>query len=118
MNSLSGQVQGLEIGMQAVLDFGPQEDDLVRTLNEQTAAIGQCLKVCMAALSGTTKTSGNTIKYARAFDNARQLVGTIGKVTPGGPTNRIDVMIAQDRAQQMGGSIEGKVALDFMSAPA
>ena len=70
----------------------------------------------MAALSGVTQSTGNVFKYVRAFNDAKQLVGNIGEVSAAGPTNTFDVLIAQDRAKQIAGSIEGRVALDFMNA--
>lgn len=117
MNRLSGQMQGMEIGMQAVIDTGAQNQDLMRAIAREAANVAQCLKVCMAALSGTTQNTGNTFKYVRAFDDARQLVGNIGNGPVGGPATTFDVLIAQDRARQMAGNIDGNVALDFMNAP-
>jgi hypothetical protein len=117
MNSLSGQIQGLEIGMQAVAEFGEQKEELMQALAEYNSALGQCLKACMAALSETTAKTGNTIKYARAFDDAKMLIGTIGNVAPGGPANLIEVAIAQDRAKVMAGSVDGDTALAFMNTP-
>ena len=52
----------------------------------------------------------------RVFYDARQLVSLIGNVT-GGPANTFDVMIAQDQARQIAGSIEGTIAFDLMNAP-
>ena len=71
----------------------------------------------MAALSSTAQSAGNTFKYTRTYYDARQLIGTIGEVTAGGSANTFDVLIAQDQSKQMAGSIDGKLALDFMNAP-
>ena len=74
------------------------------------------LESCTAALSSTAQSTGNTFKYARAFGDAQQLIGTIGDVRGRGSTNTFDVLIAQVRSKQMAGSIDGKLALDFMNA--
>ena len=70
MSGISGQIQGMEIGMQAVVEFGAEKDELKQALSEQNAALGQCLKVCMAALNGANQTTRNEIKYARAYEDA------------------------------------------------
>jgi hypothetical protein len=116
LTNISGQIQGIETGMKAVVDFGAQKDDLMRSLERQNAAVCHCLNACMSSLSSGTPTACGTVKYARAFDDSRQLIGTIGSVQPG-PVNTIDVIIAQDRARQMGGKIEGGIALSFMNEP-
>jgi hypothetical protein len=114
MNGISGQIQGMEIGMQAIVDFGAEKDELKQALNDQNAALGQCLKVCMAALSGVNQTTGNAVKYARAYDDARMLVGTIGNVSSEVAITTIGEMSAHQRARVMGGRVEGNIALEFM----
>jgi hypothetical protein len=122
MDRLSGQIQGMDISMQAVIAASAQhqqapQQELIQTMEQQNGAIVACLRFCMTALSSTTQSTGNTFNYVRAFDDARQLVGNIGNVTAGGPANTFDVLIAQDRAKQMAGSIEGGIALGIMNAP-
>jgi hypothetical protein len=48
----------MEIGMQAIAKFRAEKDELKQALSEQSAALGQCLKVCMAALNGANRTTG------------------------------------------------------------
>ncbi len=117
MNRLSGQMQGIEISQQAAIDAGASHTEFAHVMEQQNIALAACLKSCTAALSSTAQSTGNTFKYARAFDDARQLIGTIGDVGGGGSANTFDVLIAQDRSRQMAGSIDGKLALDFMNAP-
>jgi hypothetical protein len=114
MSGISGQTQGMEIGMQAVVEFGAEKHELKQALSEQNAALGQCLKVCMAALNGVNQTTGNAIKYAQAYDDARMLVGTIGNVSPKVVATTVGEMSAHQRARVMGGKVEGSVALEFM----
>jgi hypothetical protein len=113
MGGISGQIQGMEIGMQAIAEFGAEKDELKQALGEQNAALGQCLRVCMAVLSGVNQKTGNAVKYARAYDDAKQMVGTIGYVTPGGATTTIGEMTAHQRAQQVGGTVNTEFALAF-----
>ena len=117
MNRLSGQMQGIEISQQAAIEAGAPQTEFANIMKQQNIALAACLKSCTAALSSTAQSTGNTFKYVRAFDDARQLVGTIGDVGGGGPANTFDVLIAQDRSKQMAGSIDGRLALDFMNAP-
>ena len=117
MNRLSGQIQGIEISQQAAIEAGAPQREFANIMEQQSIALAACLKSCTVALSSTAQSTGNTFKYARTFDDARQLIGTIGDVRGGGPANTFGTLIAQDRSRQMAGSVEGKVALDFMNAP-
>lgn len=117
MNRLLGQMQGIEIGQQATIVAGAPRTEFAHVVEQQNIALAACLKSCTAALSSAAQSTENTFKYARAFDDARQLIGTIGDVRGGGPANTFDVLIAQDRSKQMAGSIDDKLALDFMNAP-
>ena len=85
-------------------------------MDQQTVALAGYLEFFMTAFLSTTQSTGNTFRYVRVFYDARQLVGLIGNVT-GGPANTFDVMIAQDQARQIAGSIEGTIAFDLMNAP-
>ena len=116
MNRLSGQMQGIEVSQQAAIEAGGPHREFTKVLEQQNIAFAAFLKSCTAALPSTSQSTGNTFKYARAFGDARQLIGTIGDVRGGWPTNTFDVLIAQDRSKQMAGSIDGKLALDFMNA--
>ena len=117
MNHLSGQMQGIEISQQAAIDAGAPQTEFAHVMEQQNVTLATCLKSCTAALSSTTQSTENTFKYARAFDDVRQLIGTIGDVRGGRPANMFDILIAQDRSKQMTGSIDGKLALDFMNVP-
>jgi hypothetical protein len=110
-------MQGIQIGMQAIADFGAGKDDLKRTLDEQNAALGQCLKACMAALSSANKTTRNEVKFARAYDEAKQLVGTVGYVQPGGATVTIGEATAHGQAWQAVGGFNEDFAMGFFTSP-
>ena len=117
MNRLLGQMQGIEISQQATIIAGAPKTEFAHVIEQQNIALSACLKSCTAALSSTAQSMEITFKYVRAFDDARQLIDTIGDVKWGGPANIFDVLIAQDKSRQMAGSIDGKLALDFMNAP-
>ena len=118
MCSITGQIQGLEISMHTIVESGPDKSEAVlKALEEHNIAFRQCLKVCTSALAETARGTGTTIKYAEALNEAKQLIGVIGKVDPGGETAIVEVMIAKDRAVQYGGSISSDVALAVLNAP-
>ncbi len=118
MCTISGQIQGLEISMNAVDESGRDKSEVIlKALEEHNTAFRQCLKACTSALAETAKGTGTTVKYAEALNDARQLIGVIGNVDPGGETAIIEVMIAKDRAVQFGGSISSDVALAMLNAP-
>ncbi|KAJ0375418.1 hypothetical protein COL26b_006297 [Colletotrichum chrysophilum] len=114
LETVTSQIQGLSIGMQAVIEFEAEKNELMSALEEQTKMLTQCARVCMPVLEAATKTEGNTVRYAVALGEARQLVGVIGDVKAGGAAVAIDQLIAKDKARQMGGTISGDVALAFM----
>jgi hypothetical protein len=104
--------------MYTVAESGPDKSEAVlKALEEHNIAFRQCLMACTSALAETARGTGTTIKYAEALDEARQLIGVIGKVDPGGETAVVEVMIAKDRAVQFGGSISSEVALAMLNAP-
>ena len=116
MNTIIGQIQGLEIGMAAVKDFGVEKDELSKAMDAQIVALNKCVQLCLGVLASTSKETGDDIRYARSMDKARQLVGTIGRVEPGVASTLINVMVAEDESRQMGGKISGEVALEFMKS--
>jgi ABC-type transporter Mla subunit MlaD len=118
INNISGQIQGLEISAQTVSDFAVQRDGLLKALEDHNKALTQCLKACTSALDETAhKTGSLTFKYAKALDDARQLIAaTVGNVNTGGGTVEAGTIIAQDRADQMvAQSVAHDVALSFFA---
>lgn len=118
MSGISGQIQGLEMSIHTVVESSPDKSEVILdALKEHNTALGQCLKTCMSALVETSTRTSTTIKYAAALDEARQLIGNIGKVELGGEAAMIEVMIAKDRAVQFGGNISADVAIAMLNAP-
>ncbi|KUL88231.1 hypothetical protein ZTR_03996 [Talaromyces verruculosus] len=68
---LTGQMQGLQIGLQAILDADSGGEGLFHLTKAQA---------CMAALQDTTKATGHDYKYVKASKQARLLMGDLGNV--------------------------------------
>ena len=117
MNRLTGQMQGTQVSIDAVRDEKMNNKGLDRSFKDELKSLNECLKACTIALSDVSSQSGSKFEYVRAFGDARQLVDDIGNVTSIDSGPNVDVMIAQDRARQMGGRVEGSVAISFMNAP-
>lgn len=98
---LTGQMQGLQIGLQAILDASAESHELVsanprrqlteaqksevlRAIEQQNIALSHCYRACMAAFEETTKATGHTYKYVKASKQARLLMGDLGNVVKGG----------------------------------
>lgn len=98
---LTGQMQGLQIGLQAILDASAESHELVsanprrqlteaqksevlRAIEQQNIALSHCYRACMAAFEETTKATGHTYKYVKASKKARLLMGDLGNVVKGG----------------------------------
>lgn len=113
MSDISGQIQGMAISMQAIVDFGTQEKGLMEVMEKQNVALAQCLKVCTTALSSAAKTSGHEYKYVRALDNALQLVGNVGNVNSGGASHVYSAVLGQDQSVQVLRDMDGSTALAF-----
>ncbi|KAF2008282.1 hypothetical protein BU24DRAFT_382126, partial [Aaosphaeria arxii CBS 175.79] len=97
---LTGQMQGLQIGMQAILDgssvveepddAGPrsrltktQQSEVLQAIERQTVALSHCYRACMAAFKETTKATGHEYKFVKASKEARLLMGDLGSVAGG-----------------------------------
>jgi hypothetical protein len=111
MNSIAGQIQGIEIGMQAISDFGPQKNELLATLEQQSLGLAQCLKACTAVLSSTAEISGHKYLYTKSLGNAMQLIGNVGQTSIGGASHTYNSVIGDNESEQVVGDVEGQVAL-------
>ncbi|OJD10871.1 hypothetical protein AJ78_08233 [Emergomyces pasteurianus Ep9510] len=89
---LTGQMQGLQIGLQAVFDASSgskepimqhwlteaQQSEVLHAIEQQSIALSHCYRACMAALEETTKVTGHMYKYVTASNEARLLMGDLG----------------------------------------
>ena len=117
IHRLSGQIQGMQISVDAMRQGSGTQQSIPSTIEAQLQSFNECLKLCTVALTDVSKRSGNNFKFVGAMNEARQLVGDIGDVSSVGPGPNVEVMIARDKSRQMGGRIQGSIALDFMNAP-
>lgn len=113
MAGISGQIQGVEIGMQTLADFDTQKNELMAAMEQQSLALAQCLKACTSALSSTAERSGHKYLYTRGIGNAIQLIGNVGQTGTGGAAHEYAQVIGEGDAMQIVGDTEGKVALDI-----
>lgn len=90
-------MQGLQIGLQAILDAGSagerltgadrqfhlteaQRSETAEVIEKQNIALSHCYRACMAALQETTKATGHDYKFVKASNQARLLMGDLGNV--------------------------------------
>ncbi|GKZ28019.1 hypothetical protein AbraCBS73388_008950 [Aspergillus brasiliensis] len=115
---LSGQIQGIEAGVQSIITSGVQTQGLVQRLEQQAGLLAECLKVCMTTWSGIKQTTGTTVHFANALNDSKYVIGNVGNVPTGGPSITVDTLVTQNRAQAIVGNVEGKVALEYFNLPA
>jgi hypothetical protein len=125
---LTGQIQGLQIGLQAILDASAEGQELVQAdrrlelseaqhsevlhaIDQQNIALGHCYRACMAAFEETTKATGHTYKFVKASKQARLLMGDLGNVKGGAlhDYQNIDV----EGGWVVAGNMDGASAKDF-----
>ncbi|KAF4459313.1 glycosyl family 43 [Fusarium albosuccineum] len=119
MDDFSGQIKGIKTAVQTLslrsLKISPSDvQKAVKVLNNHDRMLKQCLNVCTSALATTTARSGTTVKYARTFAKAKQVVGNVGNVGAGGPATDVEYGEARGDSQQVIGNIEADAALKFL----
>lgn len=76
---------------------------MTKTLDEHGRLLKECLKFCTGALNAATETTpGTKVKYAKALNNAKSLIGNIGSEAKAGVP---DVIV--DTAEADGHSVMG-----------
>lgn len=88
-------------------------DKISRVLNEHGRVLRLCLQACTSGLRETTARAGTRVKYARTFDEARQVIGNMGNVTGGGPPTAVEYAEARDRSRQFVGDLSEQAAEKF-----
>ena len=118
MSSISGQMQGLDIGMHAVAESNANDTAAILSmLEEQNASLKRCLEACTKVLAASSQETGTIVRYAEAIDSAKQLIGNIGNIDPLSKASVIDKMIAKNNAVQIGGKVSAEVALAVLCRP-
>ncbi|KAF7505378.1 hypothetical protein GJ744_000999 [Endocarpon pusillum] len=125
---LTGQIQGLQIGLQAILDASSESGELVQAnpqcqlteaqqsevlhaIEQQTVALSHCYRACMAVFKETTKATGHDYKYVKASKEARLLMGDLGNVEGGALHTFRNIEV--DGGWVVAGNMAGESAKDF-----
>ncbi|CAI6338879.1 unnamed protein product [Periconia digitata] len=74
----------------------------------QKQQLEDCLKVCTSAARGVE------VKHAEVTDEAKQLIGNIGKVDVDAYAVEVETAVAKVRSRQVIGNIDGASALEFL----
>lgn len=125
---LTGQMQGLQIGLQAILDASSegkeldqagarsqfteaQKSEVLYAVEQQTIALSHCYRACMAAFKETTKATGHAYKFVKASKEARLLMGDLGNVKGGALHTFSNIEV--DGGHVVAGNMDGQFAKDF-----
>ncbi|KAL4733369.1 hypothetical protein BDV11DRAFT_175766 [Aspergillus similis] len=125
---LTGQMQGLQIGLQAIFDASSQGEGLIETdrqfwltetqqsevinvTEQQSNVLGHCYRACMAALKETTKATGHEYKYVKASKQARLLMGDLGNVKGGSLHKYSNIEV--EGGWVVAGNMDGDAAKNF-----
>lgn len=125
---LMAQMQGLQIGLQDILDANAESCELVETdlrrqlteiqqsqvlhtIEQQSIALSHCYRACMAAFKETTKATGHDYKYVKASNQARLLMGDLGNVKGGALHTYSNIEV--DGGYVVAGNMAGEFAKDF-----
>jgi hypothetical protein len=125
---LTGQMQGLQIGLQAILDASSggeelvkadpqrqlteaQQSEVLHAIEQQTIALSHCYRACMAAFKETTKATGHEYKYVKASKQARLLMGDLGNVKGGALHKYSNIEVGGGYV--VAGNMAGEFAKDF-----
>ncbi|KAK1830652.1 hypothetical protein QBC39DRAFT_105331 [Podospora conica] len=123
MSSFAGQISGLEAAIHALTrqntNGSKQDLEAVKIiLDQHRQMLGQCLMVSTKAFEVTTVETGTRVQYAKVWDEARQFIGNIGNVGPGGPATNVGKAEASGKAGQIVGNMPAESVMAFFGAPA
>ena len=118
MNNFAGQIIGLETALQSmtVANVGIRQEDVdnvASILNEHGRVLRLCLQSCTGGLKETTAKAGTHVKYAKTFDEAKQVIGTMGNVTGGDGPTVVDLAEAHGKSRQAIVEMSEEVAKKF-----
>ncbi|KAF5244986.1 hypothetical protein FAUST_2095 [Fusarium austroamericanum] len=116
---LAGQMEGIELAMQAIEDAGARSQSLVVGMTQTMKAISQCGDVCRAATAVAGPVDGAAIyKLVRATDNARFMMGSTNtQAIAGGPRREYGEVVGQNHARVWLADSDPNTALTFMTGP-
>ena len=88
-------------------------DNVASIMNEHGRVLRLCLQSCTGGLKETTAKAGTHVKYAKTFDEAKQVIGTMGNVTGGGGPTVVELAEAHDKSHQAIVEMSEEVAKKF-----
>ncbi|KAF2466587.1 uncharacterized protein BDR25DRAFT_327960 [Lindgomyces ingoldianus] len=126
---LTGQMQGLQIGLQTFLDSSAtghksiiaddqrklaeaQESRVLQAIEQRNTALKHCYRACMAVFKETTNVTGHTYKYMTASEESKFLMGDLGNVQ-GGAKHTYEKINATGKAWVVTGNMDGASAANF-----
>lgn len=117
VNDIGGRIQGLEVSMQtfsisSATAARQDLDEVLDVLKEHNRILKICLQVYQPALKETSRLTGTTVKYARAFDTARVATGNID-FHGDAPTTHVESAVGSDQARIFTGNMSGEAARAF-----
>lgn len=130
VTSLTGQMKGLEIAIQALSTTSqapsttspPDQSSTSETtkvaqlLEQYDRTLKESLRVYTPALQETSRLAGTTVKHSLVLNEAKQHVGNIGIADGGGnlPSTLVELAEARDQARQFVGNMSAEAALALM----
>ncbi|KAF4464470.1 hypothetical protein FALBO_8698 [Fusarium albosuccineum] len=99
---INGQIEGLEMAMLSVQDFGKHDNEAARVLQRHADVLQQCLAVCTAAMDMVRGKSDHIIRKVELFDDSLHMaVSAMGDISVTGQPLTVDGMRLHQRAKQM-----------------
>lgn len=117
VNDIGGRIQGLKLSVQTFCMSSAAAartyvDEVVKVLKEHNRILKICLRVYQPALGETSRLTGTTVKYARAFDTARMVTGN-ADFQGEAPATNIESAEARDQARMFTGNMSGEASKAF-----
>ena len=114
VGTIIGQIQGLEIGLSTIQGADEQKKEVLDAMTAQMASLSKCVQVCVAAMDGATKVTGNEVKTIEIRDRARVAAGVFARIEEGGAQYAVGKVVAQDDARGLVGVATGADVLAFL----
>ena len=118
VNNFTGQIMGLETAMQAMTSSCNElaqrrMDPVTSVLQDHEQVLQMCLRSCTNGLEEASTVAGTKVKYAKTFDNAKQVIGTMGTVVGTQQSTIVEHAEARGQSRQFVGNMSGDVADKF-----
>lgn len=117
MADIGGRLEGLELSMEAFSTSSARitKEDVAqvrKVLEQHDRILKTSLRVYQPALEETSTLAGTTVKYERAFDNARVMAGNID-FQGEAPSTYVESAVASQQARIFNGNMSLEAANTF-----